>query len=476
MTIDEILNLGHISSSEVPNYTRIQTEDGYYMTAWTEGDDIRKYAGSNVYYLPVRENYDYPDLRVITVEEHKRLSAERDAELEINPLVIVLKPQEKEVLITSNGDTIVTPDSGFNGLTEVNISVDVPIPTFETETLTVELTDNGTYNYTPTTDGYSSVEVTVDVACSGGLVVPFEEIGYPTDLKDKLNNELNSKPFSDLEYSKSLYDAWNPTTTSAYDKYKGNNKLVYCPLIYTGNVTNMASMLRDCISLTTVPLLNTRKVTDMSYMFYGCSLLTDVPLFNTSNVKNMSYMFYNCSSLTTIPLLDMSSVTNMGDMFSNCSSLTTIPLLDTSNVTRMSYMFSSCSKLTSIPQLDTSNVTNMSSMFGGCYQLTTIPLLDMSSVTKMNSIFGYSDLTKLTDLGGFKNLGMQSNITGTNDNYFLYKVPNMTYESAMNIINNLYDRASAGYSVLTLKFNSKTLALLSEDDIAIATNKGWTLS
>ena len=333
----------------------------------------------------------------------------------------------------------------------------------------ISITENGTYNRE---DGYNEVKVSVQ----GKLEVPFEEIGYPTDLKDKLNNELNSKPFSDLEYSKSLYDAWNPTTTSAYDKYKGNNKLVYCPLLYTGNVTNMASMLRDCISLTTVPLLNTRKVTDLSYMFYGCSLLTDVPLFNTSNAKNMSYMFYNCSSLTTIPLLDMSSVTNMGDMFSNCSSLTTIPLLDTSNVTSMSYMFSSCSKLTSIPQLDTSNVTNMSSMFGGCYQLTTIPLLDMSSVTKMNSIFGYSDLTKLTDLGGFKNLGMQSNITGTNDNYFLYKVPNMTYESAMNIINNLYDRKSAGYSVITLKFASKTLALLSDEEKAIATNKGWIIS
>jgi surface protein len=420
MTINEILNLGHISSSEVPNYTRIQTEEGYYMTAWTEGDDIRKYAGSNVYYLPVRENYDYPDLRVITVEEHERLSAERDAELEINPLVIVLKPQEKEVLITSNGDTIVTPDEGFNGLTEVNISVEVPIPEpdlrqlnlsvtengsyeydtpdnidgynkvnltvtvpepiFETETLSVELKENGTYNYTPTTDGYSSVEVTVDVAGSGGglLVVPFEEIGYPTELKNEINNELNSKPLSDLEYSKSLYDKWNPNSTSL--SYNGDIKLVYCPLIDTSKVTYMNST------------------------------------------------FSGCTSLTTIPLLDTSKVTSMRNAFRDCTSLTSLPLLDT------------------------------------------------SSVTEMNNIFGYSDLKNLTNLGGFKNLGMQSNITGTNDNYFLYKVPNMTHESIMNIINNLYDRASAGYSVVTLKLAAKTLALLSDEEKTIATNKGWTLS
>ena len=46
----------------------------------------------------------------------------------------------------------------------------------------------------------------------------------------------------------------------------------------------------------------------------------------------------------------------------------------------------------------------------------------------------------------------------------------------MNVINNLYDRASAGYSVLTLKLHANHLAMLSDEEKAIATNKGWTLS
>ena len=45
----------------------------------------------------------------------------------------------------------------------------------------------------------------------------------------------------------------------------------------------------------------------------------------------------------------------------------------------------------------------------------------------------------------------------------------------MNVINGLYDRASAGLSVITLKLHANHLAMLSEDDIAIATNKGWTI-
>ena len=46
----------------------------------------------------------------------------------------------------------------------------------------------------------------------------------------------------------------------------------------------------------------------------------------------------------------------------------------------------------------------------------------------------------------------------------------------MNIINNLYDRATAGLSVLTLRLNSRSLAALTDEEKAIATNKGWILS
>jgi hypothetical protein len=46
----------------------------------------------------------------------------------------------------------------------------------------------------------------------------------------------------------------------------------------------------------------------------------------------------------------------------------------------------------------------------------------------------------------------------------------------MNVINNLYDRATAGLSVLTLKLHANHLAMLTDDEKAIATNKGWIIS
>jgi hypothetical protein len=89
MTINEILNLGHISSSEVPNYTRIQTEEGYYMTDWKEGQDIKEYSGSVCYYMPIIDTY--ADYRIITAEEHNELMKQQEeiykAETEKNKIV-----------------------------------------------------------------------------------------------------------------------------------------------------------------------------------------------------------------------------------------------------------------------------------------------------------------------------------------------------------------------------------------------------
>ena len=59
-------------------------------------------------------------------------------------------------------------------------------------------------------------------------------------------------------------------------------------------------------------------------------------------------MFFNAARLTTIPLLDTSNVTDMGFMFIGCNRLTTVSALDVSNVTTMSNMFSNCSALKSI--------------------------------------------------------------------------------------------------------------------------------
>lgn len=161
-----------------------------------------------------------------------------------------------------------------------------------------------------------------------------------------------------------------------------------------------------------IPFGATSDVTDMSYMFYSCPNLTSVPLFNTSKVISMRYMFHSCPNLTSVPSFDTSKVSNMSLMFYNCSSLTSVPSFDASKVNDMSYMFSYCSKLVTIHII---NITTN---------------LDISASTRF------------------------------------------TREALLEIIGNL----KTVTSTKTLRMGTTNLAKLTEEDKAIATNKGWTLA
>lgn len=254
------------------------------------------------------------------------------------------------------------------------------------------------------------------------------------------------------DYALQIKNNWaSPVIPSFYKDYN----LIYMPLVVlNSSTTNMSSMFSNCISLNEIALLDTSKIT------------------------NMSNMFYNCTTLKTIPLLDTSKVTNMSGMFQNCSTLKSIPLIDTSSVTNMSSMFINCLCLTEIPQLDTSNLTTATSMFGSCEKLETIPLLDFGKVTGVNGIFTYAN--KLKDLGGFKDLG-KAYSPNSGANFIAYKLDvsnsanTITHDSIMNIINNLYDIASAGIPQQTLNLGSAKNKI-SDAEKQIAIDKGWQIT
>ena len=203
---------------------------------------------------------------------------------------------------------------------------------------------------------------------------------------------------------------------------------------------------------------DTSNVADMIDMFNNCTSLTSVPSFDTSNVVFMNAMFYNCKSLTSVPLFDTNSVEDMSSMFSNCSKLTAIPSFDTSNVTSMNYMFENCRSLTSVPSFDTTNVTDMSGMFSSCSSLTSVPSFDASNVTDMYDMF--------LDCSSLETIHM-INIDADLD---ISASTRFTREALLEIIGNLKTDTN------TLTMGETNLAKLTEEDKAIATNKGWTLA
>ena len=222
----------------------------------------------------------------------------------------------------------------------------------------------------------------------------------------------------------------------------------------TSNVTYMSDMFNTCQSLTSIDVSNfdTGNVIDMSEMFYDCRLLTsiDVSNFNTSKVTNMYAMFRNCWGLTS---LDVSN-------------------FNTSNVNDMRYMFANCYKLTSLDlsNFDTSNVTSMAYMFSNCFNLISLDMTncDISKCTSgisISSMFGSSSSTGCSKLTDFK---APKNISG---NIVVSYSPLLTHDSLMSIINNLATVTSSN----TLTLGATNKAKLTADEIAIATNKGWTV-
>lgn len=205
---------------------------------------------------------------------------------------------------------------------------------------------------------------------------------------------------------------------------------------------------------------DTENVTDMTSTFRGCNRLTSVPLLNTGNVTTMYYMFYNCGKLVTIPQFNTNKVTDMSGMFNGCYALTSVPQLNTSNVTNMENVFYGCKKLTTVPLFNTSKVTTMSQMFWHCSELQTVPAYDCSNVTNMNNIFASCRSLKSVLM---TNIGVSLNISSST----LFERSDL-----LVILNNLQTVTST--KVLTM--GATNLAKLTDEDKAIATNKGWTLA
>ena len=210
----------------------------------------------------------------------------------------------------------------------------------------------------------------------------------------------------------------------------------------------------------------------------AASFIKRLPLFDFSQVTNVYHFFSGFKSLTTVPLFNITHLTKLTGMFDSCEKLEEVPLLDTSNATSIAGMFSYCYSLKAIPNFNTVNVTDLYQFCYQCNSLLTIPKLNASKVTRVeNMLYG---CRLLTNLGGFENLGMAYE-TSQSANYNSYTLrlsysSEITHDSLMNVINNLYDIKTKGCNAQQLILGATNINKLTSEEIAIATEKGWTVS
>ena len=245
------------------------------------------------------------------------------------------------------------------------------------------------------------------------------------------------------------------------------------------NMFNYCSKLKE-VSFAT----STSNITNFNYMFGECSSLNTVQQIDTSKGTSFSGMFNGCRSLTSIPQLDTSSGTSFESMFSNCKSLITAQQLDTSNGTNFNYMFGECSSLNTVQQIDTSKGTSFSGMFNDCSNLKRIEGISFKSLNKTvsgNYLTGYNYMNYLR-YALIKDIGTCTGMTSIS---FMYqsvwgKEDETSPDARQSLVDSLltysFDRATAGYSTCTISLNAATKAILTSDEIAQITIKGYTIA
>ena len=407
-----------------------------------------------------------------------------------NSLSEVLVKQIPEEYIIPQGEINITENGDFDVSTKQLARVSVPEPTG-----TIEVIENGTFNVKD--KEFADVNVpekklgTKNITANGVYKASDDELDGYNEVSVETSGVDITEYFSETELVSDV-NYFVESTIKQMPDY------VYKRL---DGMTNYNSLFKYCRNLRRISLFDTSKATSMNSMFYECRNLTDVPLIDMSSVKSASSMFYNCLKLQTIPFFNVLNITDMGSMFSGCSSLQTIPLLNTSKVTSFSQTFSACSSLKNIPLLDTQSATSMSYIFYECSQLEEIPALDTSKCKSLISAFqSCSNLKKIEELnlqsansimnmvsncdnliqvGGFKDLGKGYDV-GTAENTIsnalvMNKSINLTHDSLMNIINNLYDIASLGIKPQQLIIGAINVGKLSAEEIQICTEKGWSV-
>lgn len=246
------------------------------------------------------------------------------------------------------------------------------------------------------------------------------------------------------------------------------------------NVSDFNNMFMNCNSLKTVKsVISTSKPNTMNSMFMNCSSLTTAPELDTLLCESMEGLFAYCTSLTTAPSYNLPMIGNLNEMYYGCKKLTEVGDIcgyngsNEENLTELHYvsnMFYFCTSLKVAPHIPTRYVTFFIEMFGGCTSLETVPEYDASNAVNIQNMFYGCE--NLTNFGGLKNLKIDCVNSGLEECYGL------SYESLLNIINGLYNFRANGDNTTTrtIKLNYNSVGLLSDDDIAMATAKGWVIS
>lgn len=217
-------------------------------------------------------------------------------------------------------------------------------------------------------------------------------------------------------------------------------------------------MFYRCENLKEIPPLEVSNATNLADMFsYTGDGTSDIDLSNWSNDKYpiVEYMF-RYANYKDVKLPKDFKLTDMNYMFCNYGG----KKLDVSNLTSEVTTMQYCFYNTELEELNVGDMPNLKTLrhtFSSSSNLRKLNGFNCSYVKDTSDAF--KGLYALQDFGGFINLNYSIDVV---------QCYSLSYESLINILNGLQPLTTSK----SIRFDQENVNMLTDDDIAIATNKG----
>lgn len=404
----------------------------------------------------------------------------------------------EEIEITENG--IYGDDAELANPVYHRVIVNVPAeePVLEE----IEITENGEYSPDDGVDGFSTVIVNVP-AGGGGVDIPEEAL--------TITGACNYR-FGNNGWNWFIEQVGHKITTKNITAitYMFSNSTELEEISFDINCTTSQSVIfnnafNNCHKLKNIPMINNLKISSSSEsnLFSNCYSIRNFPEgfgdnwdfteVNKNSYSGLPYLFTNCYSLRQVPESIISKFwskstssysTSYRETFSYCASLDEIHNLAvqqanlTSNILGSTFSYTMRLKDMTFttnedgtPKTATwkNQTVDLSTYCGYATSITAAQILNYNS--------GITADKNVSDDATYQALKNDPDWWTANINYSRYN-----HDSAVNTINSLPDCSATGTNTIKFKGAAGSLTdggainTLTEEEIAVAASKGWTVT